>query len=342
MANIHVYIELAGERPSEPSLEALGEGRRIASFLGATLYAVVPCHAPPNYGDDDVIAVLGRHGADKVILVSSPLLSGPPLYATLGAALAGVCERIPPALLLLAATPVGRDIAPRIAARLGAAYVPEPSIEYGPRGELVMSRTVYGGAYRRRLAADDLERPVVASLTRGSYHKASGDEEAEVVVLPLGGPTPVRLEEVGAEPDPGAPLDEAKIIVTAGAGVPPELYPLVCELAHALGGEVAVTRSARERGLGGVEREVGISGRTVAPRLYFALGASGSPAHLLAVAPDAEIVAVNRDPDAPIFRVASYGLVGDVTALLPRLLAAVRRADHAGHADPTTSRRASP
>lgn len=327
MANVVCYIELTGDRPAEASLQTLGEGRRIASFLGATLYAALPCASPPSYGDDDVIAVLGRHGADKVVLIAGPELVGPPLYSSYGHAMVTVCAKIPPSLLLVAATPGGRDLAPRLAAHLGAAWVPEPSIEYGPRGELVLSRTVYGGGFRRRLAADDLERPIVATLTPGSYLKAVGGDEAEVVVLAAEGTAPTPFEEVSRQDDPAAALDTARIVVTAGAGVPRESYALVCELAALLGGEVAVTHAAVERGLAGPDRAVGIGGRTVAPRLYIACGASGSAQHLTAVSPDAEIVAINSDPAAPIFRVASYGMVGDVATMLPRLLAALRRGE---------------
>jgi electron transfer flavoprotein alpha subunit len=328
VANVVVFIELApnaaGEPwPAEPSLETLGEGRRIASFLGATLYAALPCVSPPTYGDDDVIAVLGRHGADKVVLIAGPELKGPPLHASFGQAMGTVCAKIPPALLLVAATSGGRDLAPRLAAHLGAAYAPEPSIEYGPRGELVLSRTVYGGAFRRRLAADDLERPIVATLTPGSYLKAEANDEAEVVVLQGTGAPAVPFEEVSRKDDPGAALETARIVVTAGAGVKKEAYAHVVELARRLGGEVAVTHGAVSAGLAGAERAVGIGGRSISPRLYIACGASGSAEHLTAVSPDAEIVAINSDPNAPIFRVASYGIVGDVATVLPRLVASL-------------------
>jgi electron transfer flavoprotein alpha subunit len=320
LANVLVYVELAGDRPCEASLEALGEGRRLASFLGATLYAALPCASPPNYGDDDIIAVLGRHGADKVVLVCEPGLGGSPLYQTHGHALATVCDKIPPAMVIVAATPGGRDIAARLAAHLGAAFVAEPSVEYGPRGELVLSRPVYGGTYRRRLSADDIERPIVTTLTPGSYRRAYGADEAEVVVVESPTPCPAPWKQVSCEADPGAALDRAAIIVTAGAGVEKAAFGLVSSLARAIGAEVGVTRTAVEKGLLSTDHEIGIGGRTVAPRLYIACGASGSPAHLCAVCPDAEIVAINSDPAAPIFRVASYGIVGDVATILPRLL----------------------
>lgn len=323
MANILVYIELEGDRPAAASLETLGEGRRIASFLGATLYAVLPCIAPPDYGEDDIIAVLGRHGADKVVLTAAPELGGPPLHAPFGSALAAVFDQFPPTLFLVGATAGGRDLAPRLAARLGAAFVPEPSVEYGPRGELVLSRTVYGGAFRRRLAADDVERPVVATVTAGSYHPSSGDDEAEVVVVNAPQNLAAVFQEVSRREDPGAALERARVIVTAGAGVSKEAFAKVRELARALGAEVAVTRGAVERGLDGADREIGVGGRSVAPRLYIACGASGSAAHLAAVSPDAQIVAINRDAKAPIFRVASYGLVGDIAEVVGDLLRAL-------------------
>ena len=325
MANVHVYIELVGGRPADPSLEALGEARRIASFLGATLYAVLPTGAPPETQQDELIAFLGHHGADKVVVVSAPELGNPTLYASHGHALAAVCERIPPALVLIAATPGGRDLAPRVAAKLGAAFLAEPSVEYGPGGELYLSRTVYGGAFKRRLAADDVERPLVATVTPGSYEKATGEDEAEVLVIQPAAATPAAFEEISREVDPAAALATAPVVVTAGAGVEKESWPLVVELARALGGEVAVTQEAAQRGLGPVDRAVGIGGRTVAPRLYVACGASGSTAHIMAVSPDAEIVAINRDPHAPIFRIAAYGIVGDVAEILRGLLASLKK-----------------
>jgi electron transfer flavoprotein alpha subunit len=333
VANVHVYIELAGDRPVEPSLEALGEGRRISSFLGATLYAVLPTGAPPESPKDELIAFLGGHGADKVVVVSAPELGTPPLYASHGHALASVCERIPPALVLLASTPGGRDLAPRLAAKLGAAFLAEPSVEYGPGGELYLSRTVYGGAFKRRLAADDVERPLVVTITPGSYEKAIGEDEAEVLVIQPASSPPAPFEEVSRVVDPGASLATAPVVVTAGCGVEKASWPLLVELARLLGGEVAVTQEAAQQGLGPIDRAVGIGGRTVAPRLYVACGASGSTAHIMAVSPDAEIVAINRDPHAPIFRIAAFGIVGDVADVLPTLLASLKKSGAAGKAD---------
>jgi electron transfer flavoprotein alpha subunit len=322
VANILVYIELSADRPAPASLEALGEGRRMASFLGATLYAILPCKTPPRYGNDDAIAILSRHGADKVILTGGPAPGVPPLYVTHGHSLMAALERVPAAVVILAATAGGRDLAPRAAARLGAAYVPEPTMEYGEPGELALSRMVYGGGFQRRLEAGDLERPIVLTLAPGSAQPGEGDEEAEVIHITDFGLAP-DVQEVASADDPGAALETAQVIVIAGGGVSEADYALVRELARALGGEVAVTRAAVERGLDTADREVGVGGRRVSPRLYVVCGASGSAEHLAAVAPDAQIVAINRDPEAPIFRKATWGLVGELADVLPALAAAV-------------------
>lgn len=324
MANLLVYIELAGDHPAPASLEALGEARRIASHLGATLYGILPCAVPPRYDVDAAIAILSQRGADRVILTSGPELGPPPLYVTHGHTLNAAIDRVPPAMVILAATPGGLDLAPRAAARLGAAFMAEPSVEYGARGELVLSRTVYGRTWRRRLTTDDVERPIVLTLAPGGYATAEGCEEADVLVVEATAPATVTVEEIGRADDPGASLETARVVVCAGAGISPEEYVLVRELAAALDGEVAVTRGAVERGLDGGEREVGVGGRRVAPRLYIACGASGSTDHLGAISPDAQIIAINRDPMAPIFRVAAYGMVGEAAALLPELIAAAR------------------
>jgi electron transfer flavoprotein alpha subunit len=318
VANLLVYIERSGNALARASLEVLAEGRRIATFLGATLYAVLPCGGAR---DPEAVATLGRRGADRVLLAAGEGGDGPALHATHGHMLAAAMARVPASLILLAATPAGHDLAPRAAARLGAAYVPEASLEYGPRGRLVLTRRVYGGGHVRRLFADDLERPLVVTLARSGGGGAFGDPIAEVMTLP---PAPVAsgVVEVGRVADPAAGLDTARVVVTAGAGIDPGRMVLVRALARALGAELGVTRAAVERGLESSDREIGIGGRQVAPRLYVACGASGSAEHLFAVAPATPIVAINRDPAAPIFRVARYGVIGDIAEVAPGLIAA--------------------
>jgi len=324
LANVLVYIELSGDRPVEASLEALGEGRRLATTLGATLDALVPCAKLPEPPEPDLIELLSALGADRVMVLTAPHLGGPPLYATHGDAVAATCEEERPTLVLLAATPGGRDVAPRLAARMGAAFVPEPAFEWGAGGDLVLARPVYGGLFRRRLAIDDLERPVVVTLPLGVHARERGDEEAEVVMLAATAVDIAPVEELARRVESSA-LEQARVVVCAGAGVGSrEGWQLVCELADELGGEAVATREACARGFAPADREVGVGARRVSPRLYLACGASGSPQHLAAISGDAEIVAIDEDASAPIFRVAQYGLVGDLHAIVPELLRELR------------------
>jgi electron transfer flavoprotein alpha subunit len=328
VAGVLVYIEREGDNPLRSSFEALGEGRRIASTLGAPLTAF----APGLTASTALAEELAAYGADKVILMAGPDFVDPPTWASHGAALHRVCELSRPLLVLLSGTPAGRDLAPRLAARLDAAFIVEPSIECGPRGEVVYTRTLYGAAYLRRLSADDLRHAVVATLTPGTFATAAGNsQDAEILKLDPPLASEARCEEISSENDADAALESAAIVVTAGAGVTSAAdMALVADLAQALGGELGGTRAVCERGLIAPGREIGIGARHVAPRLYVACGASGSAAHLGAVAQDAAIVAIDRNPDAPIFRQATYGLVGAIADVVPELIAeirATRRAD---------------
>lgn len=314
-----MYIEREGGRPARASLEALGEGRRIATSLGAPVCAFSAL--PMNADREREISILGSRGADQIYLMQSPELSGPSAWVPHGTALYAAAERLHPMLVLLSATAGGRDIGPRLAARLGAAFVAESSIECGPRGEIVLTRTLYEASYLRRLAAEDIGRAVVATLTPGSYLSGTGRAE-DAEVLALEAPSfEVGPYELFEQADPDAALETADVVVTAGAAITNKRqFAMIARLAQALGGEVGATREVCRRGLASFSREIGVGARHVSPRLYIACGASGSPAHLGAVGQDTEIVAINTDPEAPIFRVASYGVVGEIADVVPAMI----------------------
>jgi electron transfer flavoprotein alpha subunit len=370
VACVLVHIEAEGTLPTPAALSALGDARRIASSLGAVVYAAVvaptserarrawarmptlppttsptgptplPGRAParvepsetggvPADIPDELIEALGKGGADKVVLVSAAPSTGgesPLLWSSIGPALAATCDELRPSLVVFPATTAGADVAPRLAARLGAAFAAHCVVETGPRGEVVFSRRVYGGGFRRRLSLDDLDRAAVVTIATG-HAPARGGEDAELLVFELGAKRDARVERVGeAEPDvtaAGLPLEQARVIVVGGAGVSATAWPLLARLASALGGELGATRAACERGLAPAAREIGLGARYVSPVLYVVCGASGSAGHLGAVSPDAEIVAIDRDPEAPIFRAASYGLIGAIEDVVPQLLTAL-------------------
>lgn len=322
MACVLVHTEVVDGRPTDAARAILGEGRRISSSLGAALYAVawVPPGGEIGPAAQQVAAHLGQGGADRVLLVPAP--ARPALWLTRGDALARVCELIRPSLVVLACDAGGHDIAARLAARLGAVFLADPAVEAGPRGEVVLARPVYDGELWRRVQLDELEQVAVITLSADRPPAAGGDE-AELVTLALDSaraPGPVVVDD---QPDRGDVLAGARIIVVAGGGVTATTLPLVQALAERLGAELAGTRAACERGVIAADREIGVGARAVHPDLYVVCGASGSSAHLGAVSADAEIVALDRDPRAPIFKSARWGLVGPLEDLVPALLTAL-------------------
>jgi electron transfer flavoprotein alpha subunit len=221
MANVLVYTELEKGRPTETSLAALSQARRLASAVGATVYAVLPCPQVPSYSDDDTIALLSRHGADKIVLLAAAPLGKPSLFATHGPAVLAACEQLPPAMLLFPASAGGCDIAPRVATRLGAAFAHRPRIDIDD-GSVVLSRPVFGGGFERKLAIDELERPVVATWD-GPLCEPGAECDAEVVMIQ----PPALREAVDEISDPtaaaGAPAKSARVLLLVAGDMPAEL-----------------------------------------------------------------------------------------------------------------------
>ena len=180
MACILVHTEVVDGRPTPMARAILGEGRRIASSLGGALYAVawVPPGADAGVAAQELAAELGGGGADRVVLVATP--PRPPLWVTRGALLARVCEQVRPSLIILPSDAGGRDIAPRLAARLGGVFVAEPLVETGPRGEVVLTRAVYDGELWRRLQLDELDQAAVITLSADRPPAQGADEIASV------------------------------------------------------------------------------------------------------------------------------------------------------------------
>lgn len=211
-------MELVSGRPHPGSLEVLGQGRRIASTLGATVYAVLPCEAMPGFEDNGLLAVLSRHGADKVLLGVASAHGAAPRWGTHGQTVMAACAVMQPSLLLLADTQGGRDLGARAAARLGAALLVDAWLEIEGENLVLWEGS---GEHAKRLESE-LDFTVVALVPPGRYAIAEGDEEAEAEVLDLSEPwvdfTAVDEAEAGVAP------------VVAGAGAGAE------HLAGALGG----------------------------------------------------------------------------------------------------------
>jgi hypothetical protein len=235
VANILCVIELCDGRALPVSLEALGQARRVASELGATLYAVVALPRAPSYGEDDLIVQLAAHGADKVVIATDETLGGGEdlRWGTHGGPLAAACDLLSPSLLLFGQTPPAREVAARAAARMGAAYLTDAWLEVRDA-----KLHLWEGASATARALDgDLEFAVVATVPAGRYLPGSGDDEAEVEVITTSG-RGADFEELGWEAEP-----RPRAIVAANPGE----RAAGETLAQALGGALASERAPEAR-----------------------------------------------------------------------------------------------
>ena len=315
---IWVVVERRGDGVRRVSLEALGRaaalgGETTAVLLGTDASAAAPAVAPH---------------ATHVLAVEHPALADASTTAQ-ARVLAELVRVRAPHAILAGATAWGRDLLARLAARLGAGYVPDAvELSAGADGELEAVRPVLGGrAYARLAFRGDGPRlvalrpnayPAPAPGTPGTVERV--EAPANLAALP-----PRVLERKAAA---GGPVDlaEADAIVAAGRGVKgPEGFRIAEQLAEALGGAVGASRAAVDAGWRDHATQVGKSGRTVSPRLYVALGISGAVHHRMGMDTARTVVVINEDANAPFFKHADYGLVGDLFQLVPALAEEVRR-----------------
>ena len=320
MANLLVYIELKDSQATRASLSTLNAGRAVATGLGGTLYALLPCTSPPSYGHDDIIAVLARHGADKVILVTGPELEVP-LHATHGEAVRTACMQLRPRLVLMPATAPGRDIAPRLAMQIGARYLADMELRHGD-DDFQLSGTTFRRRFRTTESLRGAGAPLVVTLLASSAPRALGDDEAEVIILQSPAPEPTGPKVEGRRGTPRhGDLATARLVIAGGAGLGPEATFVELErLAGALGGAAVASPTVHEGNPGGITLP---TPGCVSAEVYLAIAVSGSDRHLASVPPSTRVIAVNTDPNAPIMQVADQALIADgsetVTAMLAEL-----------------------
>jgi len=320
MACILTFVEQRDGAVRKASLEALSEAKRLAGGAGWSACAVLIGHDITGRAP-----ALGAQGADTVYVVDDGRLArySPEGYA---AALQAVVERCTPEALFMAGTTVGRDLSGRAAARLGVGCLADCTHLSVEGGTVVAVRPVYSG---KALATVEggAKRPVVVTLRPNVFPAASGDGQAavETVALPAVDIRAVVREVLAKE---GGELDvaEADVIVSGGRGIRgPEHFALIRELAEALGGAVGASRAVVDAGWIDHAHQVGQTGKVVSPSLYVACGISGAIQHLAGMSSAKVIVAVNKDAEAPIFKVADYGIVGDLFQVLPALTAEIRK-----------------
>jgi electron transfer flavoprotein alpha subunit len=320
MAGILVFLEQRDGEIRAASLQALSEARRLAAGPGWPVAAVLA-----GDGVAGSASALGGYGAQTVYLADEPTFK---LYSAEGyaAAVVKAAEQAQPSAVFFAGTAMGRDLAPRVAARLGVGALADV-VELTLDGEtLVAKRPVYSG---KAFATVDTvgKTPQVISLRPNVFAAEEAGGSAEVVTLDGLTPT-IRAVVTELTDTGGGELDvaEADIIVSGGRGIKgPENFALIRELADAVGGAVGASRAVVDAGWIEHKHQVGQTGKVVSPSLYIAAGISGAIQHLAGMSSSKVIVAINKDPDAPIFKVADYGVVGDLFEVIPPMVEEIKK-----------------
>ena len=319
--DLWVFVETAEDGSAKNvGLELLTPGKFMAAQQGGKLVAIViGCNA------DAAVEAAGQHGADQVIVVDGPEYAhyNTDAYVT---AMVTLVEKYGPTSMLIGATSNGRDMAPRVSCRLKtgltadctALAIDEES------GNVAWTRPAFGGNLMATILCPD-RRPQIGTVRPGVFKKsAAADSTAQVIREPIHVPAEMIrtqvLEVIAHLQEEKVDLENAEIIVSGGRGVGgPEGFAPIRALAKALGATVGASRAAVDSGWIPYAHQVGQTGKTVAPKLYIACGISGAIQHLAGMSGSDVIVAINKDPEAPIFDIADYGVVGDLFEVVPVL-----------------------
>ena len=314
-----VFIEQREGKIRKASLEALSLARKLG---GGPQAAVLP-----GKGVSALAAGLGKYGAGVVYVADQDDLA---LYSAKGyvGAVDAAAKKESPDAVLLAATAMGKDMAPRFAARRGVSAIVDLMELRVEDGRLVGSRPVYSG--KARAEVDCGNASIQVATTRPNVFAAESQDgpDARVETLDLGAIAP-RAKVLKVETPESKELDvsEADIIVSGGRGIKgPENWPLIRDLQEALGAALGASRAVVDAGWIDHQHQVGQTGKVVSPTLYVACGISGAIQHLAGMGTSKVIVAINKDPEAPIFKAATYGIVGDIFQIIPEVAKAVREA----------------
>ncbi|MGB7860469.1 MAG: electron transfer flavoprotein subunit alpha/FixB family protein [Acidimicrobiia bacterium] len=312
MPNIWVFIEEVGGSPSGLGLELLAKARSMGDVTAIYL----------GDGSDQAVAILGEHGATAVLTIEAGdrLPSAPAAQA-----LAGRAIEDSPDLILFGQAYNDRDVAGRLAARLGVGVLSN-AVDVRFDGSAVETdHEVFGGA--QVATARTSQKPGVVLVRPKSFVAESvGGATPTVSAVPLSdtGDAEARITATHVEEREGPQLGEAAVIVSGGRGLgSAEAYELVERIAKPLGAATGATRAIVDAGWVPYAKQVGQTGKTVKPDVYIACGISGAMQHLVGMKDSGTIIAINKDPDAPIFSIADLGIVGDVHQVLPKLIEAL-------------------
>ena len=335
---VFVFAQQVDNVISNIAYELIGKGKELAKDLGVEVTAVLVGSDVKGLADQ-----LAEYGADKVIVVDDPELKE---YRTepYTHAIASVIKEFKPEIFLIGATAIPRDLGPRVCARIHTGLTadctkldigdfpmnPVPGRET-KHNQLLMTRPAFGGNTIATIACPDF-RPQMATVRPGVMQKAPKEAGKKAVVTEFNpGFTKnnkyVDILEVVKAVSNTVDIMDAKILVSGGRGVgSPENFKILDDLAEAIGGTVSCSRAVVDAGWKPKDLQVGQTGKTVRPNVYFAIGISGAIQHLAGMEESDIIVAINKDESAPIFDVADYGVVGDLNKIVPMLTEKIKEA----------------
>ena len=335
---VYVYAQQVVNKLDNIAFELLGKAKDLAKDLNTDVTAVLIGSGVKGLADE-----LAAYGADKVIVVDDPELKD---YRTepYTHALASVINEFKPEIMLVGATAIGRDLGPRVSARVATGLTADcTQLDIGDfplvakegqeqkHNQLLMTRPAFGGNTIATIACPN-NRPQMATVRPGVMQKIEPVEGAKANVVEYNpGFTPddkyVEILDIVKSVSETVDIMDAKILVSGGRGVgSPENFQMLRDLADALGGEVSCSRAVVDAGWMPKDMQVGQTGKTVRPQVYFAIGISGAIQHVAGMEESDIIIAINKDESAPIFDVADYGVVGDLNKIVPKLTEMIKAA----------------
>lgn len=333
---VYIFAQQVDNAISPIAFELLGKAKELAKDLETEVTAVLLGYNVKGLADS-----LAEYGADNVVVVDSPVLE---TYRTepYTQALTAVINEYKPEIMLVGATAIGRDLGPRASARVGTGLTADCTVlEIGDfplnplpnreqkHNQLLMTRPAFGGNTIATIACPD-NRPQMATVRPGVMQKIDKIDGAKANVIEFNPALEenncyVEILDVVKEIKNTVDIQEAKILVSGGRGVgSKENFKLLEDLADAIGGVVACSRAAVDNGWMDKDLQVGQTGKTVRPNVYFAIGISGAIQHTSGMEESDIIIAINKDASAPIFDVADYGIVGDLNKIVPMLTEALK------------------
>ncbi|MBI1820936.1 MAG: electron transfer flavoprotein subunit alpha/FixB family protein [Nitrospirae bacterium] len=317
MPGILIFAEQRNGKLKNALMELLGEGTRLARALGEELSVLVV-----GSRLEELAGLIS--GVDRIYLADDQRLEqySSEAYSRI---LANLIQKLMPSLLLFGASAMSRDLGPKIAARTGTPYSPDcTSIELDPQKKINVIRPVYAGKLNAQLDLGGV-RPKILTLRPHVFAPFQGESSKKPKIEKIEVPSDifdlrVKLKEIVATVESKVDLTEAQIIVSGGRGLKgPENFKLIEELAEVLGAAVGASRAAVDAGWKPHSYQVGLTGKTVSPLVYIACGISGAIQHQAGMSSAKTIVAINKDSQAPIFKIADYGIVGDLFEIVPLL-----------------------